>query len=102
MFADFFLIHADVIRNAAVLLIWVLSGSLLTVLITRWFYRKKAYREANAYIIQENVELRVALKELRSIQKDHLSTIERLTIVQNGAISAARSVQDLVNEAKRE
>ena len=96
MFHDFWYMHADVIRNAFVLVVWVVAGAFTTVLITRWAYRRKAYREANQNIIQENVELRIRNQELRALQASHLATIERLTVVQNGAVSAARTVQELV------
>ena len=99
MFRDFMFMHADVIRNAFVLVVWVAAGAFATVLITQWAYRRKAYREANQNIIQENVELRIRNQELRALQASHLATIERLTVVQNGAVSAARTVQELVKES---
>lgn len=98
MFADFWQIHSDVIRNSFVLLVLVLAGATITALVTWRLVRARAYRDANQNIIQENVELRIRNDELRQIQASHLATIERLTVVQNGALGAARTVQELVSE----
>jgi len=98
MFADFWYMHADVIRNAIVLVLWVAAGVFITVLITRWVYRKKAFREANEHLLQECIELRIKNTELRAVLKEHLGTIERLTIVQGAAVGMARTVQAVVGE----
>ena len=95
MFRDFMFMHADVIRNAFVLVVWVAAGAFTTVLVTRWAYRRKAYREANQNIIQENVELRIRNQELRALQASHLATIERLTVVQGVAVSSADAVKEI-------
>ena len=95
MFQDFFFIHSDVIRNAFVLVVWVSLVVFVAVLVTRFVYRKKAFREANQNIIQENVELRIRNQELRALQASHLATIERLTVVQGVAVSSADAVKEI-------
>ena len=98
MLHDFWFIHADVIRNSIVLLILVGGGSFITILITRWVYRKKAYREADEHLKQKNVELRIELRAVKETNEKLLATIERLTRVQNAAVGAANTVHEIVKE----
>lgn len=98
MFADFWQIHADVIRNAFVLLVLVLSGSALTALVTWRLTLRHAYRQANATLKQRNVELTIENRGLRETNNRQWKEIERLTHVQSTAVAAARSVQEVAKE----
>jgi hypothetical protein len=98
MFIDFWTMHADVIRNAFVLLTWMAVVMLATVLATRHVYRKKAIKEASEYLKQKNVELRIENRIFKETNGALLTTVERLTKVQNAAMGAANTIHEITSE----
>jgi hypothetical protein len=100
MFRDFFFVHADVLRNVFVLLVFTGGTVLLTLLVSRWTYRKKAITEASVYLKQSIAEARIERDAVKEVNAALLATIERLTHVQNTATAAARSVVEEVAKAK--
>ena len=100
MIHDFFFIHADVMRNCFVLILW--KGGLLlgTTLVNRWRYRKRAISEASVYLKQSISEARIERDAVRQTNVQLLATIERLTKVQGTAVAAARSISEEVVGAK--
>jgi hypothetical protein len=92
MLRDFFFIHADVLRNSFVLVSFTGITIAITLLVSRWTYRRKAIAEASAYLKQSIAEARIREDEVRAVNAKQWKEIERLTKVQNTAVAAARSV----------
>lgn len=96
MIRDLFFIHADLIRNCIVLLCLLGAWSLVLVIAVRVQYRKKAYREAKEYLKQEIVEARLKAEAVDRVNARLLTTVERLTQVQNAATGAANTIKEAV------
>jgi hypothetical protein len=101
MLRDFLLIHADVMRNSFVLVMFTGITVGITLLVSRWTYRKKAIAEASAYLKQAIAEARIERDAVKETNTALLATVERLTKVQNTAVAAARSVAEEVSAVER-
>lgn len=96
MLRDFFFIHADVFRNAFVMLCMFGLWSVVEAIIIRVHYRKRAIEEADEDLKQQVVEWRIRYKEARAEKADDRATIERLTQVQNTGVAAANAIKEAV------
>ncbi len=101
MLRDFLFVHADVLRNSVVLLMVTGLTVGITLLVSRWTYRKKAIQEASAYLKQAIAEARIERDAVKETNARLLATVERLTKVQNTAVAAARSVAEAVSAVER-
>jgi hypothetical protein len=98
MFADFWYMHADVIRNAFVFFLWTVALVAVTALVTWRLVLQAAHRQASETLKQKNVELTIRCQELTAVKAEQWREIERLTRVQNGAIGMANTMKELVLE----
>ena len=100
MLRDFFLVHADIMRNSFVLFLFTATAIGVTILITWQACRRKAIQDAREYLKQRIVESEVKDAALREYLDEFKETIERLTKDHNAAVGAARTIQEATGEVK--